>query len=760
MQTTISFSNKNKSVSAIQTVPKDPTRALIELLCVNRLPFSFSDSTAFQHLVEAIKNQPDWKPPHRTTLSGPVLENLYFDVIQVLKSEFCECDHISLTIDGTTGSNGVPYWSVTASGIDKQFRLHSQILACVPVYENHNGHNLAKVVIQVLNEIGLSSSKVVAIVTDEGGGAPCVADHFPQAEAIFCSAHILQTVLRTSFDVLVGKYSVLGDVLTLSRKISSQYNQSNIARQQIQVLQARLSSSVAALKQDVVTRWLSQLNCLRSILENEQALRVWLKTLPPSEFLSIYKENSFWPILKILVDMLLPFEHATKEFSKEKEPTLQLTIQVVLDLLAFLEEMNSEIRKMNINSHTMNMFTELVGTLSSNLTAKFTNWSDSELVAYALNPSNRVATFDSQQKILDSAYEKISSYLSEQSEAADVTITSQEAIPIQASSSTLSPFMAIYAGIATKRKSQVLVKADGNTELDDYKRCVMHSAEETVSEFWSRMANNLPKLFQLSRKIFSIPCSQTASEREFSLLRLTCTHLRGRLDPQTVNKIIVCAAYVKKRDAASTSSTMRSQRNIDADKHRIRSLLNTRKKKVLANARREVSASLLADLDLSSILDQMLLPPDMEVEDFCDTEQNSADEFLECDDGELSDDDDYQPPAAKVTRTSESDHVHSSRHSTGKCELFTVNGSTTLMKGCWTSSNNYEPTPKEIFREHLPYVDIFAEDLMDSMEMTDKSITLKSQFRFKLNEKGQKQYQGRRPFLRAVSEVIWFGDNK
>ena len=62
-------------------LPSEPTRALVELLCESRLPFSLVGSRPFKAFVSAVQQHKDWKVPHRTTISGPELDKLYKTVI-------------------------------------------------------------------------------------------------------------------------------------------------------------------------------------------------------------------------------------------------------------------------------------------------------------------------------------------------------------------------------------------------------------------------------------------------------------------------------------------------------------------------------------------------------------------------------------------------------------------------------------------------------------------------------------------------------
>jgi len=254
--------------------PLDATAALTRLIVTSRLPFSIVSDKSLKYFVDAVRSDPKWRIPHRTTLSGPELDKLYAEVTKGVKQKFDKVQYISLTVDGTTGAAGTPFWSVTVAGLDEQFVMQTAILACIPIFKSHTGHNLSSAVKDVVKSFGLDASRIVAIVTDEGGGAPLIAEHFPNASEIHCAAHLLQTALRHAFDNTDKLYPLLGSVINFAKRLASHFNQSTASRQEISALQAKLSDSVASLKQDVPTRWLSKLECLKSVLSNKAAIGI------------------------------------------------------------------------------------------------------------------------------------------------------------------------------------------------------------------------------------------------------------------------------------------------------------------------------------------------------------------------------------------------------------------------------------------------------------------------------------------------------
>jgi hypothetical protein len=75
------------------------------------------------------------------------------------------------------------------------------------------------------------------------------------------------------------------------------------------------------------------------------------------------------------------------------------------------------------------------------------------------------------------------------------------------------------------------------------------------------------------------------------------------------------------------------------------------------------------------------------------------------------------------------------------------------MKGEWKCSTAARPTPEQIFRVHLPFVEFLGHSLVEEM---DGNTYLSQEFMFKLTQKGKLRYNGRRGFINEVSARIQF----
>lgn len=774
---------KQPGISFPQAEPKRPlskppmeaTRALLELICTSRLPFAIVSDPSFQHFVSAVQKHPNWQIPHRTTLASEELDKLHKEVMFELKEEFKTCKHVALTVDLCAGKDGTSYFAITCSALDDKIVLHETVLACVPAHSNHNGANLAEITIAVLREIGLDEKSVVAVVADEGGGAHCVADFFPNAVRMLCSAHRLQTALRNAFESVYTHYPLLESILRIAKHLASLFNTSNIVRAEIQVLQSILSESVSSLVQDVVTRWLSQYKTFKSLQQHEGAVKVWIaEKLTDDPAMADYNAHTFWPLLNILVDILEPFATVTELFSTESKPSMHFVVESILFLKTQLISLHSSLQRLMLSDIAKSSLAFFLNSLSASLDEKFSNkWNDLEVAAFALFPDNRLPNScpsdSAESELLEKGYQAIQRLLS------SVMFTSTSIL--NSTSVSVSPYVltrtcssptdstAILQGrLLQKRQNRILPTVSLN-ELEEYKVVPMLDENETFEQFWYRLGPRFPTLAALVRLVFSVPCSQTASERLFSLLRLTCGHLRGRMHAETVNKLLTSCVYINRRNAALEKVHIRprSEANIEADSNRIASLIENNKKRKREIAEMIDSAAEISQIDVQAVLESLRLPTCLPILS-ADTPvpfTNAPSRLFESDDGELPNDEDYVPrKQAKLGESMETDEeVLSGRTSPGECHIKTSPVSDELMLGHWKCSTSAKPTPHFIFgQKNLKFINFLRAMVVEDSPSIDADGNLHPNFVFKLNDKGNKKFKSsRRSFISEVGCLKSFG---
>jgi hypothetical protein len=269
-QTTITF-----PPAPSVALPTSPDKAFMEFINSNRLPFNIVADLSFRHLIKVAQKHTAWSPPSRAIVAGRLLQDGYLESIQHCADIVRRCEKVAITTDGWTGPRDQSYWSATIHGVDSDGVLHVAVLACLAVYRSHTALNISDALRPILRSVDISDDRISAFVTDEGGAAPCVADHFNCA-SIHCAGHLLQTVLRRTIKLASEKSPVLALIIDASKTVVKLFNNSTERRQQLKSLQRQHHQPLAGLKKDVETRWNSILHSLRSLRDNEMPILNWI----------------------------------------------------------------------------------------------------------------------------------------------------------------------------------------------------------------------------------------------------------------------------------------------------------------------------------------------------------------------------------------------------------------------------------------------------------------------------------------------------
>lgn len=508
----------------------DPDTALLQLICSSRLPWSIVDNRYFRAFVQRLAGK-KYKLPSQTALSGPLLDNLYSQILQNVSNAFNDVQHISLCVDGSVDEVGQRYNSVVACGLDSTFTLRSEIIGCFPMAKNPEAAHLAKLCCQVLTRCGIAESKVIAIVTHETSD---IALHFSNAQSVLYSAHLLQTSLKHAFDAQATP--LFRNVLSVCKRIVSEYNQSILARCEFPALQARLSESISGILQ-TSNRWLSHLDALQSVAKNERAVSTWLSS--DAVFAdSPVSIDTVFRVLERLVEILSPFRTAAVAFSAEKDATLNLPIEYFERLTVRLQGLKVKLGDAELSFDTKAAIMALLDSILEALTLKFKPWQPYQLAAYILDPCHRRRRNPTEENValLHDCYNALEKLLLES--LADVEIEPAPTEPV------ICDGCELILGVESPYAQAI-------AEINLYKR-VWQEVTDTVATFWISKRSSLPLLFRLATKLFSIPCSQAPCEKHFYMLRSLI--IPRYVEPEQKNKMLTIAASLRS-DQAGTPST-------------------------------------------------------------------------------------------------------------------------------------------------------------------------------------------------------------
>lgn len=635
----ISFPVARPFSKLTESLPKTTEEALIELILSERLPFTFVHAPTFKrfldiYVAQAIKEKKPILLPNRNKLSHELLDETYKNKITCIRNMFADCGPLALTIDGTTNQHGKPFWSVTVHGISSQWTIIRHVIACLPVFAKHDAKEITSAVRKTLVAAGFGLERFTAVTTDEGGAAPCIAEEL-NLSTIFCSAHIIQTAQRNAWEEITKIEPFAAMVLSACKTLSSKMTQSLQASLSLKRMQLLFEEPTIKLPQEAPTRWNTILACVEAVFKCPKSICAWIQKDAPhdSDLNILLRLAKAWEIMEVIINVLTPLKNLTDTFSQDHKPTLHLVIAEYaltcndLDHLLHQHALHKQIKLM----------TMMVEKIKHYLNEKLTNWADEELIAFALAPSNikaRAMADNSWNTWMDKSINLIKDFCANQ--VPSVTVTTQSN-----STSEMSSLRSAFEQALAKPSP---IQENPLIEVTVYLERAQSAAGDELEPlaFWKTNCAELKVLGSLAQKIFAIPCSQVTSEREFSLLRLFSTHLRGSLDPERMNKMVTCASFLRLRDQNLFDQTKatRSIINLEADSQRVLSSSITRN----ANIREQVEER----FGPMSTWETPVVTFSHTIEE-SDMNIDPEDLAVEVGTGERSDDEDFlQPPRKKA----------------------------------------------------------------------------------------------------------------
>lgn len=238
-----------------------------------------------------------------------MLPNLYEKVRAELKEKIKTAPAVCLTTDCWTSNTTTSYMSVTCHYIQEDWKLHSNLLDCFAVTQQHTADNLAQELSSVAQEWGIEG-KIVACVTDNASNIVKAVKDELKWNHVRCFAHILNLIVRNAIQ-LPSVQSIIQKV----KNITEYVRRSTVASAKLCEVQQQMKQDLLRPKQDVVTRWNSTFYMLQRFIQIKEPLVSTLALVNPQLPALTLVE---WESLKEICDILKPFEECTVEMSSER----------------------------------------------------------------------------------------------------------------------------------------------------------------------------------------------------------------------------------------------------------------------------------------------------------------------------------------------------------------------------------------------------------------------------------------------------------
>ncbi|CAN6721630.1 unnamed protein product [Malus baccata var. baccata] len=273
-QKILTFAGTKDKLEAIGFSQEEVTKACVEMIIIDELPFTFVEGEGFRHF--CMQACPMWRVPSRKTIAKDVL-SLFYSEKDKLKSQL-KTFRVCLTTDTWTSIQQTNYMVLTAHFIDDDWILHKKILNFY-VIPNHKGESIAQLLEECLVEWGIE--KVLTIMVDNasandsglrdfvhrirGWGIPNALLHDGKYLHMRCVAHILNLVVNDGIKLLNTAIQSIRNAVRYVR-----YSPQRLESFKMCVEKVRIDSKGLVIL-DVPTRWNSTFLMLESALKFKMA---------------------------------------------------------------------------------------------------------------------------------------------------------------------------------------------------------------------------------------------------------------------------------------------------------------------------------------------------------------------------------------------------------------------------------------------------------------------------------------------------------
>ena len=288
-------------------------------------PLSVVENKGFLELMKVAK--PRFKVPSRGYFTKTVIPSLFSRVKQSVKEMLKTARFLCITADlWTAAHSNRAYLCLTCHGIDSDWQLCSFCLATKELPVAHTADNIGEKIEEMLDEWNIDKDIIVAAVTDNARSMINVINgmgfcHFS------CMGHTLQLGILKAFDIGPVK-AALARVIS----IVSHFHRSSKATYSLKEKQNLLGLKPRMLKSSCVTRWGSTYEMLARCTEQHQAVCAVL--LEDGGDRILMPSSSEFAVIEELVDILKPFNDATKILSGDLYPTLGIVQPVFNQFLS------------------------------------------------------------------------------------------------------------------------------------------------------------------------------------------------------------------------------------------------------------------------------------------------------------------------------------------------------------------------------------------------------------------------------------------
>ncbi|KAF4525106.1 hypothetical protein B566_EDAN006328 [Ephemera danica] len=312
------FIDRSKPLPAKQQ--KKCVDAVGKFIACEMQPYSLVENAGFILLLTTFL--PGFKMPSRKTLTDSIIPRLYNSVAASFRTMLLAASYFAITTDNWTSVAMQAYIAVTVHFIDDNWDLIGLCLCCKEMSIDHTADNLADVLIDIFDELGLSltsiQKKLSGATTDNGTNILNAVQKVLKWNHVSCFGHTLNIGINK-----IMKITRVEKVIARIKHIQNSFAHSWLLRRELAKEQQSLGKPVLKIPSVCPTRWWSLLRLLEFIDSNH----VCIYNLFSRDETRFRKHRSKClkthelATIRILIKFLRPFNTISDELSSEKTVT-------------------------------------------------------------------------------------------------------------------------------------------------------------------------------------------------------------------------------------------------------------------------------------------------------------------------------------------------------------------------------------------------------------------------------------------------------
>ena len=513
---------------------------------------------------------PKYTLPSRNHITGSVIPLIY-DISKARIKNMLE-DVAFLSIDTDLWSNLAKknFISLMAHCTFPNFDQQLVVLNSKPFNESHTGHNICKIMNEMIDEWKIPPHKIHNIIHDNASNMNLGLEGECEFASLRCFIHTTQLVIK---DTILTQKSVQ-NVLDKCRNLNKHLRQSTPSRNAlVRVLKRlRMNPEMMTLG-DIEVRWDSQYTMLKRIIDLKMAimplyheLEVTPEVLKKFEF-----SNSDWVLMHKVCALFGQFHKITKAMSKKYANASE-----IIPWIAMVKELVNNLAS-SANVYGLIETVKLMRTSVDERYEKFLLNKSCVLATYLdprfrlpyFKPTRDIIPMHSKDNIEESVIEeyleiKRKAKLYETNNADTVTVDTPDVTP-------LSPETPVTVSVNEDPSSEVFGHTfdiamsifdeppipDTSDQIVDTSRLELqreirkYNSQDKSSynipghTWWKKNRETFPLMSQVALKFLSSPPSSVDSERLFSQAGQICTNKRTRLTSEHCEMLQFLAVNLK-----------------------------------------------------------------------------------------------------------------------------------------------------------------------------------------------------------------------